>query len=430
MSQLSVTSEPYWLGYVQPSARPEKVHRSIYLDADTHDAEMANIFARTWVYVGHESEIPGPGDFQTRWIGNQPVILTRDAGGQVRVLLNRCSHRAAVVCHEASGTTKHFRCGYHGWTFRTDGTLIGATYADGYRDGDLDGDELSLGAAPRVDSYRGLVFASLSSVGQSLGEHLGHAREFLDLFCDLSPSGDIAMTKTKHRYSYPGNWKLQTENGVDAYHAGFVHAAYLETVGGRDNPMISVFHGQSDGESVALGNGHSALDFRPQLGDFFERMIRRNDEGEDYYQSLVDRLGHERATEVVRTNGGLGFNILIYPNLLIIQTQLRVMHPRGVTSTEVDLHPTTLVGAPDSINQSRLRGHEGFYGPAGGGAPDDLEMFRRVADGLAVSSMEWLRLHRGMGRARVLDDGREVGHITDEGPQREFYRQWHRDMTQ
>ena len=191
---------------------------------------------------------------------------------------------------------------------------------------------------------------------------------------------------------------------------------------------MAVFHGQSKAESAALGNGHALLDFRPDLGDYFERMIRRTDEGEDYYRTLVDRLGPDRAAEVVRTNGGLGFNVLIYPNLLIIQTQLRVMHPREVSRTEVDLHPTTLVHAPDAVNRARLRGHEGFYGPAGGGAPDDLEMFRRVGDGLAVESMEWLWLHRGLGRTRTSDDGREIGHITDEHPQRGFYRQWRLDM--
>ena len=126
---------------------------------------MARIFARTWVYVGHESEVARPGDFKTTTIGRQPVVLVRQPDGTLAVLFNRCSHRASTVCLERRGSAHHFRCPYHGWTFRLDGSLIGATYGDGYDEDDLDGPDFALGRIPRVGNYRGFVFASLARRG-------------------------------------------------------------------------------------------------------------------------------------------------------------------------------------------------------------------------------------------------------------------------
>jgi len=90
----------------------------------------------------------------------------------------------------------------------------------------------------------------------------------------------------------------------------------------------------------------------------------------------------------------------------------------------VHLLPTTLKGVPDEINVARLRAHEAFYGPAGGGAPDDVEMFNRCTEGLRVKGAEWLELSRGIEREQVGSDGITIGHITDEVPQRAFYRRW------
>src|SRR5690349_14170669 len=84
---------------------PYRVHRNIYIDPAVFEAELERIFARTWVYVGHESEVPKPGDFTTTTIGRQPVILTRRDDGQLTVLLNRCTHRASTICQERRGST-------------------------------------------------------------------------------------------------------------------------------------------------------------------------------------------------------------------------------------------------------------------------------------------------------------------------------------
>ena len=404
------------------------VHREAYVDPAVFEAEQRNIFGRTWIYVGHESEVREPGAFKTSWIGRQPVILTRDQDNEVHVLFNRCSHRAATVCQDRCGISNHLRCGYHGWTFRMDGSLIGATFADGYDEEDFDPNDFALGRPARVDSYRGFVFASLASEGPSLTEHLGNATTYIDLFCDLAPTGRIEVgSPGRHQYGYEGNWKLQSENGVDGYHPNFVHQAYLE-LAGRGGAM-KLFHGASQATAADLGNGHGLLDSRPNLADVHERAIRATAEGREHLAQLIGRLGEERALEVARTNGGQGFNLLVFPNLLIIQFQIRVVHPRQVDLTEIDVYPTLLEGATEALNTTRLRSHESFYGPAGGGAPGDLEMFRRVSEGLRVESMEWLPMVRGLRRTEEGANGELVGHITDEHPQRGFYRRWLQEMT-
>ncbi len=404
------------------------VHRLAYVDPDVFEMEMAAIFGRTWIYVGHESEVAEPGSFKTSWIGRQPVILTRDLDGGAHVLFNRCSHRAATICQERCGTVSKLRCAYHGWTFRLDGSLIGATFGDGYAEEDFDPADHPLGRPARTDSYRGFVFASLAAEGPPLVEHLGNAAEFIDLFCDLAPTGSIEVGAGRHQYGYDGNWKLQCENGVDGYHPNFVHQAFLEGAG-RNGGAMRLFHGASPARAADLGNGHALLDSRPTLGDLHVRSFAATEEGRHHLELLVDRLGEQRAREVARTNGGQGFNLLVFPNLLIIQYQLRVVHPRQVGKTEIDLYPTLLGGADERTNTQRLRAHEGFYGPAGGGAPGDLEMFRRVSEGLRVESMEWLPMVRGLRRTEKGPNGELIGHVTDEHPQRGFWGRWRQEIT-
>src|SRR5258708_8767149 len=136
-----------------------------------------------------------------------------------------------------------------------------------------------------------------------------------------------------------------------------------------------------------------------------------------YLSSMIRRYGEQRAGEIFAASN---VNLAIFPNPLIIGIQLRKTIPVSATRTDVHLVPTTLKGVPDEINVARLRAHEAFYGPSGGGAPDDVEMFNRCTDGLRVKGAEWLELSRGIERERVGDDGITVAHITDELPQRAF----------
>jgi len=401
-----------------------RVHRDVYLDPRVFEVEMDRIFSTTWVYVAHTSELPQAGDYKTTTIGRAPVIVTRAEDGAIHVLYNRCSHRAATVCQDPCGNSSYFRCAYHGWTFRNDGSLIGATFSDGYGSS-FDRTRFGLGVVPRVDVYRGFIFASMAAEGPSLVEHLGNAREFIDFRCDAAPEGELVLRSGTHRYSYPFNWKLQLENGVDAYHGNFVHQGYFSRIPAMS--QVQFAKGQSVGVSVDLGNGHGLLDSRDDLGELMGLVSGFGPGADEYRRRLLERVGEDRFAEIQRSSGE-ALNLSVFPNLLLIGVQVRVVFPRAVDYTEIELYPTFLAGAPPEYNEARLRAHEGFYGPAGGGAPDDLEIFRRVAEGMKVPGMEWVDLSRGRFREREEADGRRVGHVTDEVPQRAFYRQWRRSM--
>src|SRR5207245_7417823 len=164
----------------------DRISGRVYYDPAIYQEELEKIWHREWVYVAHESEVPQPGDYVTRQIGLQPVIVSRDEDGHIHLLLNRCVHRGNTVCQSDCGNAHAFRCAYHGWTYNNRGELVGVPYAGGY-DAGFRKEDFALVKVPRVGIYRGLIFASLSPVGPSRAEHLGQAKKRIDRFVNLSP---------------------------------------------------------------------------------------------------------------------------------------------------------------------------------------------------------------------------------------------------
>ncbi|WP_454837584.1 aromatic ring-hydroxylating oxygenase subunit alpha [Pseudomonas rhizophila] len=127
-------------------------------------------------------------DFQTIRVGGRPLIVVRRGDNDFQVLLNRCPHRGAKVCRNSSGNSKTFTCPYHGWKFKNSGQAFIIPGQDAYGEG-FDKNRFSMRTLPRVESYRGFVFGSSNKNVVSLGEHLGHARKYLDEWLDQG--GDI-----------------------------------------------------------------------------------------------------------------------------------------------------------------------------------------------------------------------------------------------
>jgi phenylpropionate dioxygenase-like ring-hydroxylating dioxygenase large terminal subunit len=210
---------------VRETADTFEVHTDTYTSPAVFDAEMRTIFESGWVFVAHESQVREPGDYRTTSMGTQPVVVSRHEDGRLYVLLNRCRHRGTVVCRAETGHSNYFRCPYHNWSYANDGTLAGVAMADGWPE-EFDKVAWGLKRVPRVDSYRGLVFASMAETGPSLAEHLAPIRRYVDAWFDRSPVGTITVLPTAHRYPYQGNWKWQAENGHDGYHGNYVHESW------------------------------------------------------------------------------------------------------------------------------------------------------------------------------------------------------------
>lgn len=221
-----------------------RVDTRVYTSPEIFEQEMHRIFESTWAYVGHTNEIEKPGDFKTATIGRNPVIVSRAENGSIHVLLNECRHRGNAVCREQRGNRKNFTCPYHGWVFSLSGALVGVTHPKGYPP-DF---EQKLGGLIelRCASYRGLIFASMKDDVPNLEDHLGDVRKYIDLWADLSPEPEFKLAKP-HHYGYQGNWKFQAENGIDGWHARFVHESAFQTVADFGGPPTS---SRSDRKSV------------------------------------------------------------------------------------------------------------------------------------------------------------------------------------
>ena len=269
----------------------DRIHASLYTDPRIFADEMDRIFHTGGVFVGHDSEIPGAGDFVTRSLGREPVIMVRGQDGAVAVLVNRCMHRGTLLCPADRGSVRTFACPYHGWTYDLAGTLLGVPYPGGY--GSFDKSAHGLARAPRVASYRGFVFASLSATGPTLVEHLGAATRLIDRSCDLAPDGEVALTAGWVKHRCAANWKMLPENDSDGYHLGFVHSALFRSIRtqyqrvvGEERSIKAVIR--------AWGQGHIEIDWSPGYQASFEWLGNASgDAVADYVAALERRDGPE-----------------------------------------------------------------------------------------------------------------------------------------
>jgi len=115
--------------------QPTQVHRDVYIEDEIFELEMKHLFANTWVFVGHDSQVPNPGDYFATEIGRQPVLMARHSDGEVYVMHNRCPHKGTKIVIDRTGNTgKFFRCPYHAWSFKTDGCLLAIPLKKGYKE--------------------------------------------------------------------------------------------------------------------------------------------------------------------------------------------------------------------------------------------------------------------------------------------------------
>lgn len=414
--------------------KTDRAHGSIFTSQAVFEAEMARIFHRTWVCVGHATEIPEAGDFRVTRIGLQSVIMVRGDDDQVRVLMNRCRHRGVSLTEKETGCQKLFTCPYHAWTYDNKGALLSIPSREGYGP-DMRMEDFGMTPAPRMGLYRGFVFASLHPSGPTLDQHLAKARTYIDLFLDVSPLGEIDARSGVNKTLVHANWKFV---GMDGYHPPIVHQTFFNVLQQKRRQAGEISSGGNKTWSDAsgnrtrdLGNGHVLLDVYPtrkaQYPHYLESMAKRPGWNE-YYRSMVQAYGQARADELLIWEGDPHMGL--FPNVQLIQAQIRIIRPVRADLTEILMFATTLKGVPDEINEMRLRRHESFYGPASKGSPDDAEVFERNQVGLSADVNPWVYLARGLHRERVEPDGTIVGSITDETTQRGQLRQWKALMAQ
>src|ERR671931_565337 len=341
-----------------------RVHRSVFTDPEIMTLEQRRVFEQCWLYAGHASEIPQPGDFRARRVAGRPVILVRGSDGVIRVLLNTCTHRGAEIC-------------------------------------------------------RDFIFISFNPTVESLVDYLAGAKHYLDLVCDQSEAGMEIVTGTQ-AYSMRANWKLLVENSMDGYHARTTHQRYFEFLveTGVDPSLMRVRRG---GVGKALGNGHAVIQSEPAFGRPIARWTpsfgdEKKAELEAIQQLIIERFGAEWAYQMTQTSR----NLLIFPNLIIndiMAITVRTFFPAAPDYIEINAWALAPKDESPDNRALRLDNFLTFLGPGGFATPDDVEALESCQQGFANREVEWSDISRGMKRAQPFVD--------DELQMRAFWRQWH-----
>ena len=367
----------------RPDEKVFRVDRRVFTDPRVFEAEMRHVFEATWNFVGLETQVRKPHDFVTTYIGRQPILITRDKSGIVGCFLNTCRHRGTVVCPFRRGRQKFHVCRYHGWAYDSGGRNVSITeeavgqYPPHFRTADHD-----LVRVPRLASYRGFLFASLSPDVPPLGQHLGEARAFLDLVIDQSPTGEVEFVPGESTYTFDANWKLQFENGLDYYHFASTHSSYVDILKARKNvaPPSAGFTDEPPGEVEGQGsfdfeNGH-AVNWSIKRSQLYGRPLASDPA---HLESVRQRVGPDRAKWMLRQR-----NLTIFPNLQVIDilsTQVRTWRPLAANRTEMTSHCLGPVGEAPDARAMRIRNYEDFFNPSGLASSDDNVMYEYCQSG-------------------------------------------------
>ncbi|GBC82830.1 3-phenylpropionate/cinnamic acid dioxygenase subunit alpha [bacterium HR10] len=227
-----------------------RIAARVFTDPEIYQLELERIFLRCWLAVAHESEIPHPGDYVTRRMGEDPVIVVRDRAGQIHVLLNSCTHRGAEICRASRGNTREFVCPYHGYRFHLDGELASAPAHEWAYDQRFDRKAFTLHRA-RVGTYGGLIFATWDASAPPLEEYLGDMRWYLDLLLRRT-AGGVEVVGAPHRWIIEANWKTGADNFIgDGLHTFMTHRYAIELGVLPNDPLIGWF-----GWHISIGRGH------------------------------------------------------------------------------------------------------------------------------------------------------------------------------
>jgi len=354
------------------------ISREIFVDESIHREELEKLFTRAWLFVGHASLVPNPGDFFTSRMGEESVILCRDHSSKIHVFLNSCRHRGMKVCRYDQGNTRLFTCPYHSWAYSTDGRLHGVPQYDSLYSGVLDREKWPLIEVAKLCNYKGGIWATWDAEAPDFLTYIGDAKPHLDevLDCRDGREGGSEVIGV-HKWVFPANWKFAAENFLgDSYHNPSHRSVDLIGIGPS---AASGKKGRRDGEAeeakhiwVNFPEGHGVHSVMAPVANEYVESYRDHPEIEEYfrhcYEERKTRLG-ERA----RLNG---FTATFFPNVSSHARQPRgfcVWHPQSATSTEGWRFFMVDKDAPAAVKDMLRRYYMRYSGPAGMTEQDDME---------------------------------------------------------
>lgn len=419
---------------VDPSTGRQR--RAIYSDAGIYRTEMAQIFARCWLFVAHESQIVAPGDYLRTFMGEDEVLIVRQKDMSIKGFLNSCTHRGNRLCRADVGNARAFTCNYHGWAFGADGKLASVPLEKEAYFGEIDKSRHGLVQVDRIESYKGLVFGCFDKSAPSLSDYLGDMKWYLDVCLDAMPGG-MALIGGAQKVEVPTNWKLPVENVCgDGYHLGWAHAGAMRAVQSLDLSGFTVGNTNVNlegGMSIAGLNGHSLLAavdgvsgyaFYPDPEPILDYLKANR-------PAVVARLGKVRGEQL----WGSQLNFTIFPNLQFLPglNGLRVYHPKGPGAIQQWTWSMVEQDMPQDIQRQILDNQFLTFGPAGlfdNDDGDNLASCTEQSRGWRTAQMDvWTNMALGRSGARPGWPGDIATGLISEHNQRYFYRRWQELMT-
>jgi phenylpropionate dioxygenase-like ring-hydroxylating dioxygenase large terminal subunit len=406
------------------------VDRKMFYDQDIYQLEMERIFARSWLFMCHDSQIPNPGDFFMTFMGEDRVIVVRDNEGNANVLVNSCRHRGNAVCRAEEGHATSFMCTYHGWTYDLKGNLVGVPgFKEVYHE-ELDRENWGLITAAKVGTYHGFIFANMDPEAPDLDDYLGEVgRISLDM---LGQRGEnMVMIPGVQKYILPCNWKFSVDNVWDWYHANVAHASAFQSGYGR--PVRGTKGGAAMPEKKEPPINRLAWKQVVALGEYGHAIsgpwYSKENPGQ---MAVIDESWREkpRSQELL---GPVGLKSRghpnIFPTMWITGNQISLRHPKGPSHTEIWWF--TLIDKHQESETRQLIAARAShtFGPAGMLEQEDGENWGESTKAARGTIIQRYPLHFAMnnGLAQVINEEGAPPHAetsVNEHAQIWLYRAW------
>ncbi|MFC7395164.1 aromatic ring-hydroxylating oxygenase subunit alpha [Scopulibacillus cellulosilyticus] len=410
--------------YMDETVKPEEGVIPAYIMGDPaiYDLEHKKVFLKTWLFLGHESEIQNNGDFITRDLAGYSVIISRGEDGVIRGFYNMCTHRGMKLCRADKGNKGRFTCPYHGFTFKNNGDLIGVPMQKDIYGGNLDYKSMGLHKVT-IEIYKGLIFGTWNENPEPLSEFLGDFKWYIDLAVGRT---EMEVIGPPQRFVINSQWKIGADNFVsDSYHTMVTHGSIAKL------GMVPSAQYSKKGYQVNTENGHGCNVGMPNpLFAFPEELIPE-------YKANLSADQFEVLSNLKNLIG------TIFPNLSFLvshtevkgqavsNTTVRLWRPIAVDKMEVI---TWFLVEKNASEDWKRRSREAFiltFSPSGIFEQDDTEVFTDItaaATGQVPLSKNF-NYNYTMGQHRVpVQDFAGPGTVYDdkfsEANSRNFYRYW------